>query len=164
MANLPLHLSIISDHRAVSPANARIIGFYSAVAEGEPGGDKITFCILPPDKANLSDTDALVFIADNPSNSSRDDVVKIQKFTIDLLDRVVARQGNITPDKDPQLNGITPEALIAAAIAPVKIFQDGKFACAENALAIEKAGEAIEALASRRRDRVKRGVEGKLER
>ena len=146
---------VVDEHRSVSPANGRIFGVYTP-ARGGSGGDYIRFYVLPPEMATSTRDEAIAFVRQNITN--------LQRFDVALLDRVVARQGNITPDQDPQLNGITPEALIAAAIAPVKIFQDGKFACAENALAIEKAKEAIEALASRRRDRVKRGVEGKLER
>lgn len=65
-----------------------------------------------------------------------------------------------TPD---DVNGISNEALIAVVIDRMRGFQSGPFACPENALALTKLEEAMMWLHKRTRDRMARGVEGKLE-
>lgn len=60
--------------------------------------------------------------------------------------------------KEP--NGAFVEGVIMAAVARLTFFQDSKFACRENALAITKLEEAIHWLNHRTQDRLVRGVEG----
>src|ERR1700685_1467262 len=60
-------------------------------------------------------------------------------------------------------NGALIEDVLRAAIGRLTFFQtfaDGKFACDENASAIEHCQEAIRTLESRTAARVARGVEG----
>lgn len=58
------------------------------------------------------------------------------------------------------VNGITHEALLAILIDRLRLFQSGKYACRENALALTKIEEALHWLNSRTRSRIERGVEG----
>lgn len=57
-------------------------------------------------------------------------------------------------------NGASVEGVIRAAIGRLMFFQDSKFKCRENALAITKLEEAIHWLDHRTNDRIDRGVEG----
>lgn len=59
-------------------------------------------------------------------------------------------------------NGITNEALLAVLIDRMRGFQSGQFACRENAVALTKMEEALMWLQKRTLDRMKRGVEGTL--
>jgi hypothetical protein len=60
-------------------------------------------------------------------------------------------------------NGCQNEDLIAVVIDRLKFFQQGDFACRENAIALTKLEEALMWLEKRTADRVTRGVEGKNE-
>ena len=60
--------------------------------------------------------------------------------------------------KEP--NGAFVEGVIQAAISRLCFYQDTKFKCRENALAITKLEEALHWLEHRTAGRVKRGVEG----
>jgi hypothetical protein len=60
--------------------------------------------------------------------------------------------------KEP--TGAFVEDVIAAALQRIAYYQQGKFACEENRLAIEHLDTALEALHDRTRDREARGVEG----
>lgn len=57
-------------------------------------------------------------------------------------------------------NGAFVEGVLAAAKDRLEHYQGGKFACAENAAAIEAIDQALAALDSRTKGRVKRKVEG----
>ena len=57
-------------------------------------------------------------------------------------------------------NGAFVETVIAAALQRIKYYQDSKFACRENALAITKLEEALHWLDSRTREREARSVKG----
>ena len=58
------------------------------------------------------------------------------------------------------INGCHNEDLIAIVIHRLQGFQDGKFKCRENAIAITKLEEALQWLNYRTTSRQKRGVEG----
>lgn len=60
------------------------------------------------------------------------------------------------------VNGISNEALLAVVEDRLKCFQDGFYACRENAIALTKIQEAMHWLHHRTRERVQRGVEGTL--
>jgi hypothetical protein len=62
--------------------------------------------------------------------------------------------------KENGINGIHNEDLIAIVIDRLQGFQDGDFACRENALALTKLEEALLWLNKRTNDRINRGVEG----
>jgi hypothetical protein len=65
------------------------------------------------------------------------------------------------PIAEEGVNGVTQEVLLAVVIDRLRSFQSGPFACPENADALTHATEALEALKSRTRERMKRGVEGR---
>lgn len=60
--------------------------------------------------------------------------------------------------KDP--NGAFVETVIGAAIGRLEFYQDTKFACSYNAMAILHLGIALEHLKTRTADRTARQVEG----
>lgn len=57
-------------------------------------------------------------------------------------------------------NGAFLETIISACIQRLRFFQESKFACEENELAIIKLEEALSCLEQRTRERESRGVEG----
>ena len=65
------------------------------------------------------------------------------------------------PIKEFGVNGVTNESLLAVVADRLQCFQNGKFACNENANALNKVREAIFWLKSRTEDRILRNVEGK---
>ncbi len=67
------------------------------------------------------------------------------------------------PLKENDLNGCFQEDLIEICIDRLRCFQQSGFSCRENAKALTKLEEALMWLNSRTEDRLKRGVEGKLE-
>ena len=66
--------------------------------------------------------------------------------------------GRGTDRKDP--NGAFVETVIAAAKQRLEFYQDSKFNCEENAIAITHLEKALDVLNSRTKDREKREVEG----
>jgi hypothetical protein len=60
--------------------------------------------------------------------------------------------------KEP--NGSFVETVIAAALQRIQFYQNGKFGCRENAIAITKLEEALLWLNKRTQDREARAVEG----
>ena len=63
------------------------------------------------------------------------------------------------PERKPP-NGAFVEDVIDAARERIQYYQNSKFACATNAVAIEHLTAALEALDSRTKDREQREVEG----
>lgn len=57
-------------------------------------------------------------------------------------------------------NGAFVETVIAAALQRIQYYQEGKFSCRENALAVTKLEEALHWLNHRTASREDRGVEG----
>lgn len=64
------------------------------------------------------------------------------------------------PIGEAGVNGVTQEVLLAIVRDRLVSFQAGPYACPENAAALAGVESAIEALHSRTRGRVERGVEG----
>lgn len=60
-------------------------------------------------------------------------------------------------------NGAFVEGVIKAALGRLRRYQDSKFKCRENALALTKLEEALHWLHARTADREARGVEGTYE-
>jgi hypothetical protein len=60
------------------------------------------------------------------------------------------------------VNGISQETLLAIVIDRLRSFQNGAYACRENALALMHIEEALMWLQKRTQDRLRRGVEGTL--
>lgn len=65
------------------------------------------------------------------------------------------------PIAEVGVNGVTQEVLLAIVADRLASFQAGPFACAENARALQHTEAALEALKSRTRERMTRGVEGR---
>lgn len=59
-------------------------------------------------------------------------------------------------------NGVTNEAVLAVVIDRLKGFQQGELSCRENAIALTHLETALLWLQQRTRDRIERGVEGKI--
>ena len=64
------------------------------------------------------------------------------------------------PIKEHGVNGISGEVLLAIVRDRLECFQAGQYACETNQRALEHVVAAMDALASRTRERVERGVEG----
>ena len=64
------------------------------------------------------------------------------------------------PIAEKGVNGITQEVLLAIVADRLRSFQDGPYACRENALALTHIGEAMHWLRQRTIARMRRGVEG----
>ena len=64
------------------------------------------------------------------------------------------------PIKEAGVNGVMNEDLLAIVIDRLKGFQAGKYACKENAAALEDVEDALEVLKDRTKERESRGVEG----
>lgn len=64
------------------------------------------------------------------------------------------------PIEENGANGVQIEDLLAICIDRLQGFQDGRFPCRENAIALTKLEESLMWLDKRTADRKKRGVEG----
>lgn len=67
------------------------------------------------------------------------------------------------PIKEVGVNGVTQEALLAIVIDRLRGFQAGLFASPFNASALVHCKQALNDLQQRTRNRIARGVEGKME-
>lgn len=76
-------------------------------------------------------------------------------ITIEWQDGPLAADGIRT-----EPNGAFVEGVIAAAVGRLQFYNDGKFRCRENSLAITHLEEALHWLQHRTADREARGVEG----
>lgn len=65
------------------------------------------------------------------------------------------------PIAEVGVNGVTQEVLLAIVIDRLRSFQAGPFACDENQHALAHAHLALDALKSRTKARMARGVEGR---
>lgn len=93
-------------------------------------------------------------------------------YTLFIPDSVPTEQGGVhtvlnfqsKPIASPaDYNGLTNEALAAVLLDRMMGFQSGPFKCSENELIIAGLKNALFWMQNRTNDRVKRGVEGKLE-
>ena len=82
---------------------------------------------------------------------------------IDQLPIVTIPWQDGTIDLDKGANGVTCEAMIDATIQRLRAYQDSKFKCRENALAITALEESKNWLTMRRNERFARGVLNKHE-
>lgn len=67
------------------------------------------------------------------------------------------------PIAEAGINGVTQEVLLAIVIDRLRSFQAGPYACAENGEALAHAENSLECLKERTRARLKRGVEGTMQ-
>ena len=73
------------------------------------------------------------------------------------------QDGPIDREANGRRNGAFVEDVLAVLIKRMEFYQNSRFACEENALALHHMEEALAALESRRSDREERGVQGKHE-
>lgn len=66
------------------------------------------------------------------------------------------------PIKESGFNGLSGEVLLAINIDRLRCFQQGTYACRENAIALTHLEEALMWLQKRTRERMARGVEGTM--
>lgn len=64
------------------------------------------------------------------------------------------------PIKEDGVNGVCNEDLLLMVLLRLRMFNQGKFSCRENSMAITKIEEAVMWLRKRTEDREFRGVEG----
>ncbi len=88
--------------------------------------------------------------------------IKFHETPPDKVGHVPPPPDQKTPDQEAGPNGITHEALLEVVLDRLRAFQRGKCACRENAIAITHLEEALLWLQQRTRDRIRRGVEGKV--
>lgn len=67
------------------------------------------------------------------------------------------------PIDESKINGAFVEGVLQAALGRLQFYQQSKFNCRENSLAITKIEEALHWLDHRTADRKRRGVEGTYE-
>lgn len=127
----------ITSHK-VNPAND-VVSIFAADQPGA-GGANHRYELLGIDPAR------------NPS------VPELAKHVGDLLPIVLAFQNGPIPENGT--NGLTHEMLLAILADRLQSFQDGPYACEENAVALAHINAAMTALKARTYKRMDRGVEG----
>lgn len=128
----------ISSHR-VNPANDKI--HITVTDEPGAGGANHAYLVYGYDDSR----NASVRPADAPVPNSPSDMT------------ILFQNG---PIGEVGVNGITQEVLLAIVADRLEAFQAGPYACVENAEALKHVEAAQEALLSRTRARMVRGVEG----
>lgn len=73
---------------------------------------------------------------------------------------IVWQNGPLGRENQKEPNGAFVETVLSAALQRIQYYQDSKFKCRENAIAITKIEEALLWLDKRTRDREARNVEG----
>lgn len=87
----------------------------------------------------------------NPSN--------VREGYVASFDRSIVLFQN-GPIKEVGVNGVTHEALLAVLIDRLRSFQEGPYACDDNADALRAMKQALHILQKRTMKRIARGVEG----
>jgi hypothetical protein len=136
----------VTDHKIEIPG-ARVLGVDNA----------LTINVLDePGHGNACHEYQIVNTVHNVEYLGKDEAVSIINR---VLCQISFQNG---PALEAGINGITQEALIAICIDRLRGFQSGDFACESNALALEHLELALGCLQQRTRDRLARGVEGRL--
>lgn len=94
--------------------------------------------------------------ATNPSATNGMGYASEYSRTVILFQNGALREG-----ESASFNGITHEALLAIVIDRLESFQEGPFKCDENAVALDYAQAALDALHRRTAEREARNVEGR---
>lgn len=111
---------------------------------------------------NAANKELTVRAEDGPGPGGASHVYSVRNGLENILDASAIRFQNGAL-KEVGVNGITHEALIAIILDRMRSFQEGPYACRENALAITKLEEALMWLHKRTQGREARGVEGTME-
>lgn len=131
----------------------------------------LTDHLLQDDNEHLVDPDQLtICVSDDPGPGGANHRYEIQGMDLSKNPHApFAKSKNVTgmtivfqngTVQETGVNGLTNEVLLAIVADRLKGFQGGKYACLENAEALEHVGEALNMLHSRTRERMYRGVEG----
>jgi hypothetical protein len=106
--------------------------------------------------------EAITITADTPASGGASHTYEIalspEGRPVQVLAVLNFQNGPIQTPAD--MNGVTNETLLAVVIDRLRGFQDGKYACRENAIALTHIEDALMWLQKRTRDRMARGVEG----
>lgn len=113
-----------------------------------PANDKITIQVMDEPGQGGACHEYLVSL---PATTVAGGVVEGCSTQISFQNGPIAESG---------VNGLTQEVLLAIVIDRLEGFQSGKFACQDNALALEYTRSAQKALQKRTRERMARNVEG----
>lgn len=97
-----------------------------------------------------------IHVIDEPGAGGANHEYEVSGFT--GIPLVISFQNG--PINEVGVNGITQEVLLAIVADRLRSFQNGPYACRENALALTKVEEAQQWLQSRTLARMRRGVEG----
>lgn len=120
-----------------------------------PANDKLTITVA--DAAGAGGANHLYMIEGFDTASNASDPFVARHGSPSKHTTILFQNGPI-PEKG--VNGVTQEVLLAIVADRLNAFQNGPFACRENEVALEKVQEAMEALQSRTKARMARGVEG----
>jgi hypothetical protein len=93
----------------------------------------------------------------NPHNGNASHTYSIAVLPSGRMWLVSFQEG---PIKEAGVNGVTQEALLAILIDRLECFQESKWACDENAIALSNLRAARDVLLERTKKRLARGVEG----
>lgn len=111
-------------------------------------------------KCNPANDRIMIHATDDPGAGGANHHYSIVDDSEDgVVDTAIEFQNG--PINEAGVNGVTQEILLAIVIDRLRSFQAGPFACPENADALAHATEALEALKSRTKARMARGVEGR---
>jgi hypothetical protein len=120
-------------------------------------------------KVNPANDTVTIKVTDEPGQGGANHRYEISGFNTETNASRLDHDGNRQqvnllfqngPIPEFGVNGITHEVLLAILIDRLQGFQNGPYACRENALALTKLQEAQMWLQSRTRERMTRGVEG----
>lgn len=110
-------------------------------------------------KVNPANDEIRLHVMDKPGAGGANHVYQ---YEFGHGDEVIVNQIRFQdgPIKESGVNGVTQEVLLAIVADRLRSFQNGPYACRENALALTKIEEAQHWLHSRTLSRIQRGVEG----
>lgn len=120
-----------------------------------PANDRLTITVNDEPGAGGANHRYEITGFDTGNNPSRKDP---EGYEHSFTKQVILFQNG--PIGEADVNGLTQEVLLAIVIDRLRSFQNGPYACRENALALTKFEEGLHWLLSRTRARMSRGVEG----
>lgn len=120
-----------------------------------PANDKIKIVVNDQPGAGGANHRYEITGFDTEKNPSNEDP---QGFKSSFSRQVILFQNGPIPESG--VNGLTQEVLLEICADRLRSFQDGPYACRENALALTKIEEAQMWLHNRTLKRMQRGVEG----
>lgn len=118
-------------------------------------------------QVNECNSDVEIMVTDEPGSGGANHEYRIQfkngqmfNFSRDASGKMIIIPFQRGPIKENGTNGLTHEILLALVQDRLMSFQNGPFACQENALALDHVNAALKVLHDRTKARMARGVEG----